>query len=224
MVDFTISDPGNSFLSQLKPTAIIINQSTSWITYITPAVSLLCASVGIWATWKIAGKARELANQQKNIAQSKLETDTFGLRFDVYNCYCSFYSNLITKDYSSIGECWADFNSFTEMHRKSLFLFPNEYHKIFDDLYNSLNNLHTIRLNTLDSKNLDHNTENFSSNKTLFQISLKKLQKLMEEYMPDILRYPLKSKTSDPEPQPTGPKAILMRLTRGVCEWSRPLQ
>ena len=224
MVDFTISDPGNSLLSQLKPTAIIINQSTSWITYITPAVSLICAGVGIWATWKIAGKARELAAQQRNIAQSKLETDTFNLRFDVYNCYSSFYSNLLTKDYSNIGECWADFHSFTEIHRKYLFLFPEEYHKIFNDLYDSLDAIHSIRLNTLNSKDVDHNDEKYIDNEEIFRTSRYELQKLMKEYMPDILRYPVKSKASDLEFQPTGLEAFLRRLTRAVCGWSRPLQ
>lgn len=224
MVDFTISDPGNAFFPQLKPTAIIINQSTSWITYITPAVSLMCAGVGIWATWKIAGKARELATQQKNIAQSKLETDTFNLRFDVYNCYCSFFSNLLTKNYSSVGECWADFNSFAETHRKSLFLFPKEYKKIFDDLYSSLDTLHSIRLDALDTVGVDHTSKNYEENQKLFQTSRYELQKLMKEYMPDILRYPVTSKTLDLEFQPTGLEAFLKRLKRAICGWTEPLQ
>lgn len=212
MVDFTISDPGNTFLSQLKPTAIIINQSTSWITYITPAVSFMCAAAGVWATWTIAKKAREITSQQRDIAEQakiialeKLEADIFEKRYNLYSSYCNYYNLLISKDFNDPKEIIESVCNFMSTTSTPSMLFTKKDEKKIKIVKGKLEELVRFRIDNLKITEIkeDHgeNTKYAKLTLELKNIHLPVFNKIMRKYVPSVMKrrplsyhhkYPLK--------------------------------
>lgn len=199
MVDFTISDPGNTFLSQLKPTAIIINQSTSWITYITPAISFLCAVAGVWATWTIAKKAREITSQQRDIAEQakmialeKLEADIFEKRYSLYLSYCNYYNLIATKDFDSGDELIESIRNFMANANPASLLFTKKDRKKISIVRASIDKLEKLRLNNLTMDEINNDVDKKIKYQKLVSeikdVQLPIFDKLMKKYVPSVMR------------------------------------
>ena len=199
MVNFTISDPGNAFLSQLKPTAIIINQSTGWIAYIAPVISLLCAVAGVWATWTIAKKAREITSQQKDIAEQakiialeKLEADIFEKRYNLYSLYCDNYNMLVSKDFDNTDQLLEKIRTFMSTAAPPSLLFAQKDEKKIDLVKEKLNELFELRLKNLTvSEILENHDENILYEKLILQlkdVQLPIFNKIMRKYVPSVMK------------------------------------
>lgn len=61
-----------------------------------PAVGAACSLVGIFITYRIAKKAREISSEQKRIAQNKFDLDLFEKRLAVYHAAFDSFNILFT--------------------------------------------------------------------------------------------------------------------------------
>lgn len=169
------------------------------------------STIGILVTCNLAKKARDISEEQKKIAECKLQLDSFDKRFYVFDSYREFYAELISKDYDNDKQIFESFTQFHSTHLQSHFLFPKEDSDAFDNVWNDLDKLSSFR-----GKNKKINIDTYSKDDYIeyrdsFFKNYEKLRGIFENYAPVFLRENLNhitttSRASRPEPQPAAPE------------------
>ncbi|KAA8384040.1 hypothetical protein FOH24_07700 [Acetobacter tropicalis] len=192
-----------------------------------PLFSFLAACVTLASTWILTHKTHK-------IAKEKLDLDLFIKRFSIYESFVSSIEAMLSRKNNKdidISKYWL--SSREAMHKSILLLSKNSYLDLHH-IQNNITNLYNKKYKRGTGGKRTEDTE-YEKLRNIVLADRKILNKIFKQYTIEMSfekdqRFFNSSKTtitspaSDPEPQPTGPKAILMRLKRAVCEWSRPLQ
>ncbi|MFT9063279.1 MAG: hypothetical protein ABF430_05690 [Acetobacter persici] len=214
--------------------SILLKQDMSFWDQAQPYLPILTAIVsfvGICITYSIALKARKIADEQKIIAQEKLDTDIFDKRFNVFQNLIDAY-NTLNHAYSSELTSELDKNTrdcFKEILPAS-FLFSNEDVEILSEVGAHLRYAHALIFSTKNFKksasvsdpNQAGSTAFFSPERaeSCFKDLMSKAKDLQalhfkwitQKYTPASLSLPpykplaTTSPASHPEPQPTVPE------------------
>ncbi|MFT9145374.1 MAG: hypothetical protein ABF471_11865, partial [Acetobacter orientalis] len=75
--EITIKQVHHGFWDSVQP----------YLPLITAIITGTVSSIGILITYNLANKARQIAEEQKKIASTKLNIDIFDKRFDLFNSY-----------------------------------------------------------------------------------------------------------------------------------------
>ncbi|WP_156475260.1 hypothetical protein [Acetobacter malorum] len=176
--------------------------------YLPLAAAIITGSlstIGIVVTCNLANKARQIAEEQKKIAGTKLNIDIFDKRFDLFNSYSIYFGKFLTKNYENQGECWEDFSNINNDHEKTAFLFNGEDAEYFDAVYEVLSEYHEYRLGFLQASSVNEGKAKKFLND--FNEKYYELYVRFCKYVPDIMvsrpSVPTISPGSRPEPQPT---------------------
>lgn len=132
--------------------SILLKDGVSLWDQLQPYLPVLTAIVslgGIAITYSIAKKAREIAEEQKIIAQDKLDIDIFDKRFKVFQSLTDLYNTLnyakssqLTPDLDKkIRECFKDI-------LPAKFLFQQEDAKIIHTIESNVSYAHALILAT----------------------------------------------------------------------------
>ncbi|GAN61582.1 hypothetical protein ACI01nite_25250 [Acetobacter cibinongensis] len=193
---------------------------------ITAVISAGISTAGIIVTFNLALKARLISEQQKKIAQTKLEVDVFDKRFDVFNAYQEYYNKIVANEYKEKNEITNDLLIFQALYERSIFLFSFDDFEILNNPKDILHKMTLYRLERFD-EDFDEDPE-WEAMNCDFHEKNATMALLLKQYAPKIMSERAMSSTtdlaSDHIPQSTGLKAFLKRLKRAVYGWSEPLQ
>ncbi|NHO42797.1 hypothetical protein GOB83_11505 [Acetobacter fabarum] len=207
---WVISGPSDN---PLTGTIILKQGQTAWeqIAPYLPVLTALVSVVGIGMTCLLANRAREIATQQKKIAEDKLEIDAFDKIYNVVLAYDKFFTILLTpaltkQDIKSGSQDFLVYSTYYHI------FFSNNLHHIFRKTSYLLSKLADFR-----DENLDF--ELYSAKKVAIydekveeiNEELRKIKHILKIFLPDILKrksYPPISTifpASPDKPQPTAP-------------------
>lgn len=222
-----ISGPDNNPLTG----EVLFQQDTGFWAQAAPALSFSCSVCSILVAAYVAYRARQLTQQQRDIALDKLNLDAFDKRFSIFVSYQDFYDELVSKDYETAEKLTESFVLFNSSHRKKTFLFDRNDFYAFNGTWDALEEIYKFRIRNLTTTVEMYEDESlFSKLCDGFNIQYEKLVNSFILYTPNFMRNRLSvntttiSRRSHPKFLPTGPKAILMRLKRAVYGWNQPLQ
>lgn len=215
----TVTQVKDGFWEHLLPYAPLLTA------FLTAGVAI----ANITSTRFLANKARQITEQQRTIAQEKLDADIFEKRCNVFLLFAKIYNVLIKKDFTSRKEL-DDF--MTTSYAETIppqFIFNEADLELITKLIKSLDNLKLFRYSNLQiTPNNKKKRDEFKEE--IQEKLLPDFKKSLEKYIPSsMIMLPKSSNTtsnpaSNPTPPPTGLKAVRMRLKRAVCGWSQPLQ
>lgn len=227
--------PDLPFLNQITVSQHLPSFWDNPLPYI-PALGAVISVIGVGITAWLAKLARGIAIEQKKIAKDKFDIDLFNKRIEIYQSFIKMYNFLVTRNYSDQSELEQEHINLLHALSCARFLFSPDDIKKFKFYQEQIRLLYKIRK---DEKNIDHFREVESKAWIKFHALgmdfmnkyNEELRDIIKKYLPDVLSEQfslIDSTTSSPEahqaPQPTGPKATLMRLKRAACGWTEPLQ
>ncbi|MFT9046214.1 hypothetical protein [Acetobacter orientalis] len=215
----TVTQVKDGFWENLLPYAPLLTA------FLTAGVAI----ANIMSTRFLANKARQITEQQRTIAQEKLDADLFEKRCGFFLKYAKMYNILISKDFASKKELDDFLHDITIQSIPPQFIFSNSDSDLIKKLLVEIRKLRRLRYTHL-QVTPDWKEEREKFRKIIQEKLLPDLKKMLEKYVPPSMTMLPKSSNStsnpasDPEPPPTGLRAIRMRLKRAVCGWSQPLQ
>lgn len=212
---WVISGPDNNPLTG----EVLFQQDTGLWSQAAPVISFLCSVFSIGVALYVAHRARQLTQQQRDIAeqgrqiaQDKLDLDVFDKRYKVISCY----NKLFAKSAMPIIERKLSQEIITEFQEGYIFykaLFHIDDYVFFENAKSSLYQLMTFRE---EHNNRDHffdkDEEQFEELYDECSIHIKILRDLIIQYSPSSLtQLPHRAITttspaSHPAPQPTAPE------------------
>ncbi|MFT8471180.1 hypothetical protein [Acetobacter persici] len=146
------------------------------------------STIGIFVTCNLAKKARDISEEQKKIAECKLQLDSFDKRFYVFNSYKEFYTELISKNYDNEAKLLESYTKFHSIHQQSSFLFPTNISVALEDLWDTLHGITDFRVDkdkmTIEVLSLP-DFKNFQND---FLRKYKTIREAFEHYVPSFLR------------------------------------
>lgn len=202
------------------PDLIVVAPPSGILSWIAPCVSFICAIAGTYAAWRIGSKAREITNQQKDIAaqskkiaQDKLELDIFDKRYAVINAYEKLYAKCQVP-ILTISDIQNYVTEFQEKHTYFSILFSKDDYKMFIEsrrnLYELMRFRNANKNQDIYSKNLK---EKYASLNELCRGDILNLRNILLKYSPDLLKRvptsgsPTTRPASPDTPPPTAPEA-----------------
>lgn len=207
---WVISGPSDN---PLTGTIILKQGQTAWeqIAPYLPVLTALVSVVGIGMTCLLANRAREIATQQKKIAEDKLAIDAFDKIYNVIQAYDKFFALLLTPELTADE---------IKKGAQEFLLYSGYYHIFFeDDCHYIFDCAGKLLSQFADYRELNLNLRKFQPDElSVFQIKtqkitceLGKLRYLLIVFIPDVLKK--KSLTpistifpaSPDKPQPTAP-------------------
>ncbi|OUJ04378.1 hypothetical protein HK14_10790 [Acetobacter cibinongensis] len=112
-----ISRPDNNPLTG----EVLLQQDTGFWAHAAPVLSFSCSICSIGVALYVAYRARQLTQQQRDIAeqgrqiaQDKLNVDVFDKRYKIYLAYHDFYGQMVTKNYDNHNNIREDFSKFLQ--------------------------------------------------------------------------------------------------------------
>lgn len=175
----------------------------------SPFFSAICALIGTGAALWIAAQARKISNEQKIIAQNKLEFDLFDRRNEILSTHYNCFVKMCNNEFESTDSINKTISEIYDIQFLTVFLFKKPYLNYIEDLRNSITEMAKIKIKILNKTNSQKDIEIFNKIKLNAPHFIVNIESSMRAYTPDFISNKTPISTASPaspdKPQPTAP-------------------
>jgi hypothetical protein len=176
-----------------------------------PFFSAICALIGTGAALWIAAQARKISNEQKIIAQNKLEFDLFDRRNEILSTHLNCFLKISHNEFETEESVDKIMSELYDIQLLAVFLFKKPYLDYIVEVRKAISSMADMKIRIINKVNSEKDLENFNKIKLDTATYINKINVSMRAYTPDFISNKTPISTTSPAspdtPQPAAPEA-----------------
>lgn len=181
--------------------------SLSYAPFLSTLFAIISTGVALW----IAAQARKISNEQKIIAQNKLEFDLFDRRNEILSTHLNCFLKISHNEFEDEESVYKIMSELYDIQLLTAFLFKNPYRDYIGEVRKTITTMAGIKIRMINKTNSKKEVEIFEEIKSNAPNYIKKIDTTMSAYTPDFINDKIPTATTSPaspdKPQPTAPAA-----------------